>query len=126
MLDFHSTRGSERFLTRTFGPSKTKIVRVVHMNIFYKTDLEMRDSRIESWTKTEHKWEVGQLKTLSLSLSLVRGPTSRGSFQEQNDFQKYVGVFRSHPSSISIYKNMIFNKIMPKSGKIYKIWYTNA
>ena len=32
---------------------KTKMVRVVHMNIFYRMDLEIYDSKRELWTKTE-------------------------------------------------------------------------
>ena len=36
----------------TFLP-KTKMVRVVHMNIFYRMDLEIYDSKSELWTKTE-------------------------------------------------------------------------
>ena len=37
----------------TFLP-KTKMVRVVHMNIFYRMDLENYDSKSELWTKTEN------------------------------------------------------------------------
>ena len=37
----------------TFLP-KTKMVRVVHMNIFYRMDLEIYDSKSELWTKTEN------------------------------------------------------------------------
>ena len=43
-----------------------------------------------------------------------------GCFQDQNDFWKYSGPFRNHPGSISIYKNIIFNEISPKSRKIDK------
>ena len=46
-----------------------------------------------------------------------------GYIQDQNDFQKYSGPFRNHPGSISIYKNIIFNKIRPKSRKIDKKMY---
>ena len=35
-----------------FGP-KTKMVRVVHVNIFYRMDLEVRDSKSESLMKAE-------------------------------------------------------------------------
>ena len=37
----------------TFLP-KTKMVRVVHMNIFYRMDLEIYDSKSELQTKTEN------------------------------------------------------------------------
>ena len=33
---------------------KTKMVRVVHMNIFYRTDLEFYDPKSEFGTKTEN------------------------------------------------------------------------
>ena len=33
---------------------KTKMVRVVHMNILYRMDLEICDPTIEFWTKTEN------------------------------------------------------------------------
>ena len=33
---------------------KTKMVRVVHMNIFYRIDLEICDWKSEFWTKTEN------------------------------------------------------------------------
>ena len=33
---------------------KTKMVRVVHMNIFYRRDLQGCDSKSEFWTKTEN------------------------------------------------------------------------
>ena len=33
---------------------KTKMVRVVHMNIFYRMDLEICDIKNEFWTKTEN------------------------------------------------------------------------
>ena len=33
---------------------KTKMVRVVHMNIFYRMDLEIYDLKSEFWTKTEN------------------------------------------------------------------------
>ena len=41
---------------------KTKMVRVVHMNIFYRMDLEKCDLKSEFWTKTENigrskKWK---------------------------------------------------------------------
>ena len=41
---------------------KTKMVRVVHMNIFYRMDLEICDSKSEFWTKTEKNREVEKLK----------------------------------------------------------------
>ena len=45
----------------TFLP-KTKMVRVVHMNIFYRMDLEICDSKNEIWTKTEKNREVENMK----------------------------------------------------------------
>ena len=41
---------------------KNKIVRVVHMNIFYKVNLESCDLKNEFWTKTENNREVEKLK----------------------------------------------------------------
>ena len=49
----------------------------------------------------------------------------RGYIQDQNDFLKYSGPFRSHPGSISIYKNMCFNKIRQNQETINKNLYFN-
>ena len=38
------------------------MVRVVHMNIFYRMYLELCDSKSEFWTKTEKNREVEKLK----------------------------------------------------------------
>ena len=38
---------------------KTKMVRMVHMNIFYRMDLEICDLKSELWTKTE---KIGRSK----------------------------------------------------------------
>ena len=35
---------------------KTKMVRMVHVNIFYRMDLQICDSKNEFWTKTEPKY----------------------------------------------------------------------
>ena len=44
---------------------KTKMVRVVHMNIFYRMDLEFCDPKSEFWTKTENGScsSISQFKT---------------------------------------------------------------
>ena len=42
---------------------KTKMVRMVHMNTFYRMDLEVYDLKSELWTKTEKK-EGRQIKKL--------------------------------------------------------------
>ena len=94
---------------------KTKMVRMVHMNIFYRMDLEIRDQKSEFWTKTEN-WGFQKMKNSVLGSKI----DFWACFQDQNDFSKYSGPFRNHPGSISIYRNIIFNKISPKSRKIDK------
>ena len=49
---------------------KTKMVRVVHMNIFYRMDLEICDSKSEFWTKTEN---VGFQKIENFSFGVQNG-----------------------------------------------------
>ena len=46
---------------------KTKMVRMVHMNIFYRMDLEFCDPKSEFWTKTENGScsSISQFKTES-------------------------------------------------------------
>ena len=41
---------------------KTKMVRMVHMNIFYRMDLEICDIKSEFWTNTEQNREVEQIE----------------------------------------------------------------
>ena len=66
------------------------------------------------------KLKIEDFKKMKIS---VVGPKIDfwGYIQDQHDFQKYSGPFRNHPGSISIYKNIILNKIGPKSRKIDKI-----
>ena len=41
---------------------KTKMVRVVHMNIFYRMDLEICDLKSEFWTETEKDGRSNTMK----------------------------------------------------------------
>ena len=141
---------------------------MVHMNIFYRMDLQIYDPKSEFWTKTEKigrskswnlieiylskshfyrkpKWSVWSIWTYSTGwiFKFVTQKVSYGRklkidfffekleipvlgskidfwacFQDQNDFKKYSGPFRSHPDSISIYKNTIFNENRRKKYKI--------
>ena len=52
---------------------KTKMVRMVHMNIFYRMDLEIYDSKSELWTQTENLgFEILEIPVLGPKIDFSR------------------------------------------------------
>ena len=88
------------------------------MNILYRMDLKICDWKSEFWTKTEYlDFQINEKSILVSTIDFW------ACFQDQNYFKKYSGVFRNHPGSVSIYKNIIFKEIRLKSGKYIKLVY---
>ena len=111
---------------------KTKMVRMVYMNIFYRMDLEMCDLKSEFWTNTEKigrskNWKIGLRSNMKFqrhrwcteAVNLVQEWNSKYS-----DFEFYCEITSSGPShSIRLVKLIWKKSVFILSISIFPRFY---